>query len=126
MIILRNIKSIFIRLLHPNAVTPIKINGRILSSNGNITILSFVLLYLSIFILGTIFISIAGADPVTAASSVAASLGNVGPGLGTVGPTSNYAHMPQISLLVLSLLMIIGRLEIIAVFALFTRSFWKL
>lgn len=126
LIVLKNLKNIFVRLLHPNAVTNIKINRRILSTNGNITILSFVVLYLVIFIVGTFLIAIAGADPVTAASSVASSLGNVGPGLGTVGPMSNYAHMPQISKLILSLLMIIGRLEIIAVFALFTRSFWKL
>jgi len=126
LIVLRNIKSIFTRLIHPNAVSTLKINGRIITSVGNITILSFVVLYLFIFLIGTIIIAIAGADPVTAASSVAASLGNVGPGLGTVGPMSNYAHLPQISKLVLSLLMIIGRLEIIAVFALFTRSFWKI
>lgn len=126
LIVLKNMKSIFIRLVHPNAVSSIKINGRILSANGNITILSFVLLYLFIFITGTILIALTGSDPVTAASSVAASLGNVGPGFGTVGPMSNYAHMPQISKLILSLLMIIGRLEIIAVFALFTKSFWKL
>ena len=86
----------------------------------------FILLYLFIFVSGTIFIAATGSDPVTAASSVAASLGNIGPGLGTVGPMSNYAHMPEISKLILSLLMIIGRLEIITILAIFSRSFWKL
>jgi len=69
---------------------------------------------------------ITGQDVITAASAVAASLGNVGPGLGTVGPMSNYAHMPEITKLILSLLMIVGRVEIITVFAIFTRIFWKL
>lgn len=126
LIVLKNIRNVFVRLLHPSAVSSLKINGKILSYNGNITILSFIILYLFIFIVGTIFISATGSDLITAASSVAASLGNVGPGLGTVGPMSNYSHMPQISKLFLSFLMIIGRLEIIPIFALFTRSFWKL
>jgi trk system potassium uptake protein TrkH len=53
-------------------------------------------------------------------------MAGIGPGLGQVGPMSNFAHMPELSKVVLSLLMIIGRLEIITVFTLFSRSFWKL
>jgi Trk-type K+ transport system membrane component len=67
-----------------------------------------------------------GTDPVSSASAVASTLGNVGPGLGTVGPMSNYAHMPTFSKVVFSLLMIIGRLEINTLFIIFGRSFWKL
>jgi trk system potassium uptake protein TrkH len=67
-----------------------------------------------------------GVDPITASSSVATCMAGIGPGLGTVGPMSNFSHMPEISKVVLSLLMIIGRLEIITVFTIFTRTFWKL
>jgi trk system potassium uptake protein TrkH len=87
--------------------------------------LSFVALYLFIFILGTIFLTANGSDPVTSASAAATSMAGIGPGLGTIGPMSNFAHMPEASKIVLSLLMILGRLEILTVFTLFTKTFWK-
>jgi trk system potassium uptake protein TrkH len=126
LIVLKNIKSVFVRLNHPNVLTAIKLNGKIVSENTNVSIVSFVILYLFLFLVGTVIVVVTGVDPVTSASSVATCMAGIGPGLGTVGPMSNFAHMPEISKIVLSLLMIIGRLEIITVFALFTRSFWKL
>lgn len=126
LIVLKNIKSVFVRLNHPNVLATIKLNGKIVSENTNVSIVSFVILYLFLFLVGTVIVVVTGVDPVTSASSVATCMAGIGPGLGTVGPMSNFAHMPEISKIVLSLLMIIGRLEIITVFALFTRSFWKL
>ncbi len=126
LIVLKNIKSTFIRLNHPKALASVKLNGRIVNESINITIISFILLYIFIFITGTVIVVITGVDPVTSASSVATCMAGIGPGLGTVGPMNNYAHMPEVSKVVLSLLMIIGRLEIITVFALFSRSFWRL
>lgn len=126
LIVLKNIKSVFTKLNHPNALAAIKLNGKIISSSTNITIISFVILYLFLFIVGTVIVVLSGVDPVTSASSVATCMAGIGPGLGTVGPMSNFAHMPDISKVVLSLLMIIGRLEIITVFTLFSKSFWKL
>jgi trk system potassium uptake protein TrkH len=79
-----------------------------------------------LFILGTIIVIITGVDALTASSSVATCMAGIGPGIGTVGPMSNFAHMPEVSKIVLSLLMIIGRLEIITVFTIFTRTFWKI
>ena len=84
------------------------------------------MLYLFIFVLGTIIVVATGVDPVTASSSVATCMAGIGPGLGSVGPMSTFANMPEVSKVVLSLLMIIGRLEIITVFTIFTRTFWKL
>jgi trk system potassium uptake protein TrkH len=126
LIVIKSIKSVFIKLSHPNALTNIRFNGKVISEKINISIISFVVLYLFIFLIGTILVVISGPDVVTAASSVAASLGNVGPGLGTIGPMSNYAQMPEVTKVLLSLLMIIGRVEIITVMVLFTRSFWKI
>lgn len=126
LIILKNIKSVVVRLNHPRALAPIKLNGKIVNESTNNSIVSFVLLYLFLFIVGTIIVVGAGSDPVTSASSVATCMAGIGPGLGTVGPMSNFSALPQISKVVLSLLMIIGRLEIITAFALFSRSFWKL
>lgn len=126
LVVLKNIKSIFVKLNHPNVITTIKLNGKSISESTNIYIVSFVVLYLFLFILGTIIVVATGVDPVTSASSVASCMAGIGPGLGSVGPMSNYSHLPEITKVVLSLLMIIGRLEIITVFAIFTRSFWKL
>jgi trk system potassium uptake protein TrkH len=126
LIVLKNIKNAFLKLNHPKSISSIKLNGKSIAENTNISILSFVVLYLFLFVIGTIIIVVTGVDPVTASSSVATCMAGIGPGLGTVGPMSNFAHMPEISKVVLSLLMIVGRLEIITVFTIFTRTFWKL
>jgi trk system potassium uptake protein TrkH len=126
LIVLKNIKSIFTKLNHPNALSSVWFNGKILSEKTNITIISFIVLYMFFFLVGTTIIVATGSDIVTSTSAVAASIGNIGPGFGSVGPTDNYAHFNDLQKVVLSLLMIIGRLEIITVFTLFTRSFWKL
>ncbi len=126
LVVLKNIKSIFTKLNHPNMVTSIKLNGKIINENTNISILSFIVLYIFLFLIGTVVMVITGVDPVTASASVATCMAGIGPGLGTVGPMSNFAHIPEVGKLVLGFLMIIGRLEIITVFTLFTRSFWRL
>jgi len=125
LILLKNLKNFFVRLSHPHIVPNINYNGKPLTSTASFTTITFVLLYLLVFLIGTLALIVTGSDPVTSASAVAASLGNVGPGLATIGPFSNYAHLPQASKLILSLLMIIGRLEIYTVFVIFSRSFWK-
>jgi len=126
LIVLKNIRSVFKKLIHQNVITQIKLNGLPLSEKVNTSIISFVMIYLFIFMSGTIVIILTGLDPITSASGVAATLGNVGPALGTLGPVCNYSHIPGISKLVFIVLMIVGRLEIITVLVLFTRSFWRL
>ncbi len=125
LVVLKNIKNVFVKLNHPNAISAIKLNGKVVNENTNVSILSYVALYLFIFVVGTVFVTATGVDNISAASSVASCMAGIGPGLGTVGPMSNYAHFPELSKIVLSVLMILGRLEIITVFALFTRTFWK-
>jgi len=126
LVVLKNIRNIFTRLFHSNVITQIKLNGKPVSEKANTSVISFVILYLFIFLIGTIIITMTGLDPITSASGVAATLGNVGPALGSLGPVCNYAHLPDFTKLIFIILMIVGRLEIIAVFALFTKSFWKL
>jgi trk system potassium uptake protein TrkH len=126
LIILKNIKNIFVKLNHPKSISFIKLNGKSVGENTNISIISFVVLYLFIFLLGTIILVITGIDPITASSSAATCMAGIGPGLGSVGPMSSFANIPEFSKVVLSLLMIVGRLEIITVFVIFTRTFWKL
>jgi trk system potassium uptake protein len=126
LIVIKNIKNVFIKLNHPKSITFIGLNGKSIGENTNTSILSFIVLYLFIFVLGTIILVVTGVDPVSASSSVATCMAGIGPGLGTVGPMSNFAHLPELGKVVLSLLMIIGRLEILTVFTIFTRTFWRL
>ena len=126
LIVLKNIRNAFIKLNHPKSISVLRFNGRIIPENINISIISFVVLYILIFVIGTMFVVLPGVDPITAASSSATCLAGIGPGLGDVGPLSSFANLPGTAKMGLSLLMIIGRLEILTVFAIFTRTFWKL
>jgi trk system potassium uptake protein TrkH len=126
LIVFKNLKSVFIRLIHPKTIPVIKLNGKIIDERINISIISFIMLYIFMFLVGTVILTANGSDPVTSASSVATCMAGIGPGLGTVGPMSNYSDIPEISKVVLSLIMIIGRLEIVTVFVLFGKSFWRL
>jgi trk system potassium uptake protein TrkH len=126
LIALKNIKNVFTKLTHPNMVTSIKLNGKAINDTTNITITSFIILYIFIFIVGTVIIVVTGLDLISASTSVATCMAGIGPGLGIVGPMGNFSGLPEISKVVLSILMIIGRLEIITVFVLFGRSYWRL
>lgn len=126
LIVIKSIRAAFTKIIHPNALTNVRFYGRIVSEKTCVAVISFVVLYLFIFMTGTIAIVATGSDVVTAASSVAASLGNIGPGLGDAGPMNHYAHFPVSAKIIFSVLMIIGRMEIITILTIFTRSFWKL
>ena len=111
--------------LHPTAVVPVKLGDRSLSSQVVSKIASFLLLYLSLFLFGTLLLSLDSFDLITTASSVAACLGNVGPGLGDVGPLSNFSGYSDGATVFLSLLMITGRLELFTILFLFLPGFWN-
>ncbi|HEX9829555.1 MAG TPA: potassium transporter TrkG, partial [Bacteroidota bacterium] len=110
---------------HPKIVAPVRYNGRMVDQDTLFTIGGFFILYLVTFSTSSIILTATGLDVVTSMSAVAASMANVGPGLGTVGPMSNYAHLTDLAKWVLSACMLLGRLEIFTVFALFSSAFWK-
>lgn len=112
------------RILHPRALFPVRINGTAMPENVTFNILGFFLLYISTFVLGSIVMSAMGLDIESAIGATATSLGNVGPGIGKVGPMHNFAWLTDPAKLFLSLLMLIGRLEIFTVLVLFTPAFW--
>jgi trk system potassium uptake protein TrkH len=113
------------RLIHPSAVLPVRIGHRTIPREIVSNIAGFFLIYLGLYVIGVLFMAFLGLDILTALGSVAATIGNIGPGLGTVGPTDNYAHIPVTGKWVLSFMMLAGRLEIYPVIVLLTRSFWK-
>lgn len=111
--------------LHPTAVIPIKLAGRNLQSDRVSNITSFMFTYMILFLIGALLVSLEGTDLVTSISASAACLGNVGPGLGDVGPMVNYGFFSAPTKLLLAVLMIAGRLELFTILLLFTRVFWK-
>lgn len=113
------------RFLHPKAILPIRQDGEIVPENVMNQVLAFTGIYVGLFVFATLCMLAMGLDMLSAASSVAATLGNVGPGLGSVGPMANYAHLPAVGKLFLTFIMLIGRLEVFSVLAILTPAFWQ-
>lgn len=119
------------RLVYPRGVFGVRFGRERVPDPVVESVQSFFLFYMFLFMSATFLLTFIDAnlaerlDLVTAASAVAASLGNIGPGLGDVGPTSNYAAIPGLGKWMLSGLMIVGRLEIFPVLLLFTRDLWR-
>jgi trk system potassium uptake protein TrkH len=112
------------RLLHPRALIPVRLNGQTVPSGIIFNILAFFVLYLLIFIIASLVMTALGLDFISAMGAVIATLGNIGPGFGQVGPTANYATLPDLGKWFLSFLMLLGRLELFTVLLLFTPAFW--
>ncbi len=113
------------RLIHPQAVFSVRVGDRVIPREIASNVGAFFLLYVALTGFGILFMSALGLDFETAFGSVAATINNIGPGLGAVGPTDHYAHVPIAGKWFLCLLMLTGRLEIYTVLVLFTVSFWK-
>ena len=112
-------------LVHPKAIKVIKINQRSVNDSQAITIIVFIMFYFIIFVAGVFIMSIMGLDLQSAMGSVIATMGSFGPGIGSVGPAANFAHIPDLGKIVLTLLMVIGRLEIFTFMIILTPDFWK-
>jgi trk system potassium uptake protein TrkH len=113
------------RLVHPRAIIPVRVNGKAIPPEIISNVQAFFILYILIFVLSSIILSVSGLDFLTSIGASATCLGNVGPGIGTVGPVSNFSHLPDLAKILLSLLMLIGRLELFTVLVLFSPSFWR-
>lgn len=125
LVTLKLIKREVLKIFHPRAVKPVKLNNKILPNETIAGINSFTGLYIIIFAISTILVSLEGVDLVSAMSSVAATLGNIGPGLEFVGPTSTFFGYSQISKVFFSILMLLGRLELFTVMALLAPKNWR-
>lgn len=125
LVLFKLIKREILKIFHPRAVIPIKINGKVMQNETISGINSFMSLYIIIIALSTVLISLEGVDLLSAFSSVAATLGNIGPGLNLVGPTSTFNGYSQISKAFFSLLMLLGRLELFTIIALLAPRNWR-
>lgn len=115
------------RQIHPKAIIPVRFNKKAISEDVVGKILAFFLIFIILFVTGSFVMSLMGLDFMTAMGSVAATLGNIGPGIGAVGPADvqNFAKIPDAGKWFLSLLMLMGRLELFTVLMLFTPFFWR-
>jgi len=112
-------------LVHPRGIFVIKLNGLTVKKDIVYAVSGFFFLYIFIVLVVTMVVATSGADVTTSFTTALATVGNIGPGFGMIGPTENYAFYPAYVKWVLSAAMIIGRLEIYTILVLFTPIFWK-
>jgi trk system potassium uptake protein len=117
--------AINVTLIHPHAVKHIKISGEPVPDDVIRSVMGFLALYVFIFAFSMVLLAGMGVDFLTALGAVAATLGNIGPGFGMVGPVDNFAGIPVAGKWLLIWCMLVGRLEIYTVIILMVPAFWK-
>jgi trk system potassium uptake protein TrkH len=115
----------FVKLLHPAAINPMKIGGHVIPNSVVFSVLGFIFLYFMSVTILTFTLLISGLDFISSLSAVIACINNAGPGLGVVGPASNFGVLTDFQTWVCSFAMLIGRLEIFTLLILFTPQFWR-
>jgi trk system potassium uptake protein TrkH len=125
LLVTKNSRQELNKLIHPNAFLPVRLDRHIMPQNTIYNVLVFLILYFFVLCISTFIISVLGYDPISSFSISAAMLANVGPSLGTFGPFTNYSSLPMFGKWFLSALMLLGRLELLTVMILFTRSFYR-
>jgi trk system potassium uptake protein TrkH len=121
----RSMRAAIHRAIHPRAVVPVKYHGQVVDEGILAGVWGFLLAYVMTVLGAGAVMAASGYDLPTSISAALTAVGNVGPGIGEVGAYDNFAHLPSIPKLALSLAMIVGRLELFTVFALFSRRFWR-
>ncbi|HPM76428.1 MAG TPA: TrkH family potassium uptake protein [bacterium] len=124
-LLIKQVLNELYRLVHPRVVMPLRLGRVLVPDNVMRSIWNFFTLYLLLFVVCSLIMSALGLDFVTAFTSVAATIGNVGPGLAGVGPHENFAFIPLIGKWILIFCMIVGRLEIYTVIVLLLPSYWR-
>lgn len=125
LILIKGISRQIMKLLHPQAVIPLRVGKNIVSNDVLENVQTFFFLYMLILGAAVLFVTSQGIDLITSISAVATTLGNVGPGFGAVGPMTNFSALPASVKAVLSLCMLIGRLEIYTILVILSTRFWR-
>jgi len=113
------------RILHPQAILPVRLGGRVVENQIIFAVLAFMLVYGCCVVVVTLLLALSGMEVVTAFSAVMACINNTGPGLNEVGPVGNYAGLTDLQLWLLSATMLLGRLEMFTLLIVFTPAFWR-
>ena len=113
------------KLIHPKGVYNIRVGNNVIADDVVKTTLGFYLFYIFIFVFTSIIFALFGQDVVTSLTASASSIGNIGPGMGDIGPYDNWSHFPNALKWISCFCMLLGRLEIFTVMVLFSKTFWK-
>jgi trk system potassium uptake protein TrkH len=124
-IMLKNSTQELKRMIHPNAVIPVRLNRHAVEESVVTNVLAFIAFYGIIAVTSMVIMSVLGNDFDTSVGAVAATLGNIGPGIGQVGPALNFSEIHVAGKWYLSFLMLVGRLELFTVLVLFSPLFWR-
>ncbi|NLX76148.1 MAG: TrkH family potassium uptake protein [Clostridiaceae bacterium] len=125
LLLFKTVRREIARIIHPRAVHTVKTNHRVNDEETLTGILTYFFIYSAVFVVSTLLISINGKDLITSVTSVIATLSNIGPGLGLVGPMGNFSGFSPFSKLVFCFDMIAGRLEFLPMLVLFSPMAWK-
>ncbi|HLP74856.1 MAG TPA: TrkH family potassium uptake protein [Bacteroidales bacterium] len=125
LLVTRNSGFELIRLIHPNAFIPVRLDRKIIPSATLFNLLVYITLYFLVICASAMIISLMGYDIITSFSTSASMLANIGPGLGSTGPFTGFADMPFYGKWFMAGLMLMGRLELFTVMVLFTKNFYR-
>lgn len=125
LIVGKNVRKEIRRLIHPDALLPVRVDKKTVPQGIIFNLLVYITIYLIVICISTFIISLMDYDIITSFSTSASLLGNIGPGIGTFGPFTNYSVFPSGAKWFLSILMLTGRIELLTIIILFTRSFYK-
>ncbi len=125
LILFRQAGREFVKLLHPNAINPMKIGGNVIPNSVVFAVLGFIFLYFMSAATLIFALLISGLDFITAFTAIIACINNAGPGLGAVGPASNFGVLSPFQIWICTFAMLVGRLEVFTVLILFTPHFWR-
>ncbi|WP_299050941.1 potassium transporter TrkG [uncultured Polaribacter sp.] len=124
-VMLKNSFLEFKKALHPNAIIPVRYDKKAVHQNIVFNIISFFIIYMLIFIISSVILTLFGLDFLSALGAASSSLGNIGPAIGSVSPVDNFNHLTTAAKWFCSFLMLIGRLELFTVLILFSPFFWR-
>jgi len=125
LLLLKQAKRELLRILHPRVVNPVRMGDTLIENNVIFSVLAFMLMYGASIIVMTMLLLFSGVEVVTAFTAILASINNIGPALGEVGPASTFAVLTDFQLMICAFAMLLGRLELFTVLVLFTPAFWR-
>jgi trk system potassium uptake protein TrkH len=125
LLLIKQARHELVRIVHPRAVLPVSLGGASVPSSVMGSVIAFMMVYGATLAGLTLVLLFSGLEPITAATAVIASVNNIGPGLGDVGPSVNFKGLSDFQTWVCTAGMLLGRLELLTVLVLFTPQFWR-